>query len=390
MTRRVLFMINSMAGGGSERQTALLLQHLDRQAFEPELFLTHRSGPLLGEIPSDVKVHSFDDAPPSSGLYYPGKELRRQIRYVIDLIRQRSVDVIYDRTFHMTLLAGPAAHATGVHNVSTIVSPPHVALPMVEKKFVFLKRKRLSKAYSQSGQVVAVSKQAALSAEAYYGLPKSSVQVISNPVDLERVRAKSLQPADPPITRQENRIHLVVVARMSEEKGHADFLAALQQTATRWPQTTPMLHVWLIGDGVLRAELETKAAQMNCGHTVEFLGLMSNPAPHIAAADALVLPSHFEGMPNVVLEAMTLNTPVIATSSGGTVELQADEPTILFAKPQDPKSLADQILNFFSDRESANVRRDAATRYVNANHDIQKTIVQIQDLLLLGSDHSQH
>ncbi len=67
---------------------------------------------------------------------------------------------------------------------------------------------------------------------------------------------------------------------------------------------------------------------------LEFLGTQHNPLPYVAAADALVLPSHFEGMPNVVLEAMALGTPVIATRAGGTVELEREKPTILWAQPR--------------------------------------------------------
>ena len=138
--------------------------------------------------------------------------------------------------------------------------------------------------------------------------------------------------------------------------------------------------VWFIGDGPLRIQLQELAA--NCApHEIQFLLRQPNPAPWIAAADSLVLPSHFEGMPNVVLEAFALSTPVIATRAGGTIELERDEPTILWANPKDPKSLATAIREFVTDRSLVKQKTNAATRLIQAHHDVDTTVRRIPDLL---------
>ena len=191
MRRKVLFMISSLRGGGSERQTLLMLHHLNRDRFAPQLYLTHRAGELLSQVPDDVPIHSFQDAQHVEGFYFPGRELGRQVSHLRELIAQESIDVIYDRTFHMTMIAGPAANAVGVPRVSTIVSPPQFALPLVESRFVSFKRRRLAKAYRQSKYVIAVSEQAAKSANMYYGLPPDHVRVIHNPIDLDSVRVSA-------------------------------------------------------------------------------------------------------------------------------------------------------------------------------------------------------
>ena len=71
----------------------------------------------------------------------------------------------------MTMIAGPACKTAGVPRVSTIVSPPSHAVPLVESRFVWLKQRRLARAYRNAYAVVAVSRQAARSAESYYALP---------------------------------------------------------------------------------------------------------------------------------------------------------------------------------------------------------------------------
>jgi len=134
MTRRVLLMISSMRGGGSERQTLLLLKKLNRSRVTPSLYLIDRDGDLLSQIPDDVEVHSFHDTPRDSGFYFPGRALRQQAGHVAEIIQSNQIDVVYDRTFHMTLIADPACRSTRTPRVSTIVSPPHHALPMVESR----------------------------------------------------------------------------------------------------------------------------------------------------------------------------------------------------------------------------------------------------------------
>ena len=99
------------------------------------------------------------------------------------------------------------------------------------------------------------------------------------------------------------------------------------------------------------------------------------------ASDALVLPSHFEGLPNVVLEAMALGTPVIATRSGGTIELQRDQPTILWAEPNTPSSLADALLAFAKDRSAARWRAENAKALIAQHHDATKTTRLIESFL---------
>lgn len=378
LPRRVLLMISSMRGGGSERQTLLLLQHLDRSLFEPQLYVTERAGDLLAHVPTDVRVHAYSDQSQVAGFYLPGRAAHRQSRNLEQLLHRERIEIIYDRTFHMTMIAGPAASRCRIPRVSTIVSPPALAVPSVESRFIWLKRQHLARAYRQSRCVVAVSRQSAQSAERYYGLPDGSVDIIRNPVDQVGLEAM----ADRSTIERDDRLTFVCVGRMTKEKGHRDLIEGVKLAAARWPSSLPPIHLWMIGDGPLRNELVSQWESYRGSHCVEFLGNQANPAPFIRAADALVLPSHFEGMPNVVLEAMALGTPVIATQVGGTVELQRDQPTVLWATPHHPQSLADSMLEFASNRAAAHVRADAAKVLVEYDHGLNKCLARIESRLL--------
>ncbi|TWU45294.1 4-alpha-N-acetylgalactosaminyltransferase [Novipirellula aureliae] len=384
MSLRVLFMISSMRGGGSERQTLLILKHLDRSRFEPHLYLTERTGELLGSVPSDVPIHSFDQHQSPMGWYYPGRRLNQQVAHLRQLLQSNEIDVVYDRTFHMTLIAGKACRKLGVPRVSTIVSPPHQALPMVERRFVRFKRSRLAKAYKESRTVVAVSRVAAASAEHYYGLEPQSVKVVYNPVEV----AEFPDTPSPFEGLASEKIRLLCVGRMSGEKGHADLIKAMSSIELHEPGLASMLSLTLVGDGPLRESLQVLARQSVPSDRIQFVGVDPNAEKWIAAADALILPSTFEGMPNVVLEAMALRTPVIATRAGGTVELERDEPTVEWAEPKDPESLARAIIQFAHHRNSSDQKVETAWRYVNEYHNVAKTIRKIESLLLGGDPHS--
>lgn len=370
----VLLMASSMRGGGSEKQVLLLAQHLDREHFRPHLYLSETHGALLGRVPDDVPVIGYDRNDHSRGFYVPGEKLRRQTNFLREIIGQHAIDVVYDRTFHMTLLAGVGA--SRVRRVATIVSPPHQAVPFVEQRFVGLKRRRLASAYRHANAVVAVSHAAAASAEAYYHLKPGSVIVIPNPFDPASLATQT-------ITRSKNNgsTSLVCVARMTEEKGHADLIEALTAVNSRWPSSRKPWKIRLIGDGPLRERLQAHVDRFGLTRQVSFIGAVDPAGEEIAAADALVLPSRFEGMPNVVLEAMAVGTPVIATRSGGTAELQADRPTAFWADPGNPTSLAEAILQFAHHPDQAAEQRDTAKRYVLTHHDLRSIIKQIEALL---------
>ena len=373
MSRRVLFMISSLRRGGSEQQTLLLLQHLDRSKFEPHLFVLDRDGEWMYRVPPDVAVHSYDPTAANAGIYLPGRILRDQTNQLGQLLRQASIDVVYDRTFQMSMIAGPACVQLRIPRVSTIVSPPDQAIPLIESRFVKLKRQRLAKAYSQSRAVVAVSQVVAASASSYYGLPREKLTVIHNGVDFEAI-AEAAGQIEVPASDQ---LTLACVGRMTSEKGHQDLIEALAV----YPHGAPPIRLWMIGDGPLRGLLQDQVTESCRRHQVEFLGALSNPAPYIRAADVLVLPSRFEGMPNIVLEAMALGTPVIATRAGGTVELERDAPTVLWCQASDPNSLTDALQSFVANRKDAEMRADNAKELVHQHHEAEMVTRKIEQLL---------
>jgi glycosyltransferase involved in cell wall biosynthesis len=99
--------------------------------------------------------------------------------------------------------------------------------------------------------------------------------------------------------------------------------------------------------------LEGRLRELGLGNRVLLVGQQRNVRPFYAIADIVVLPSHSEGSPNVLLEAMATGVSIIATAVGGPVELVCDEKTALLVPSRDRNSLSQAIGRLLQDRELA-------------------------------------
>lgn len=158
---------------------------------------------------------------------------------------------------------------------------------------------------------------------------------------------------------------LLSVGRLSREKGHADVIAAMAQLQRLVPGT-PLRHV-LVGDGPERQNLEQLAAASEVAGRFVFAGHHRDVSPFYAAADVFLLPSHSEGSPNVLLEAMAAGLPVVACSVGGVPETATDEESALLVQPRQPQQLASAAARLLGDPKLASVLGRNAQRRVQEN-----------------------
>jgi glycosyltransferase involved in cell wall biosynthesis len=155
----------------------------------------------------------------------------------------------------------------------------------------------------------------------------------ASPEDVEALR-KRLRIAD-------NERVVLSVGRLSREKAHIDLIDGFKRL--RETNAGGSLKLIIVGDGPERPELEAAAASSGCKGRVVFAGQVSDVRPFYAMADVFALPSHSEGSPNVLLEAMAANLPVVATTVGGVPEMVEHNNSALLVPPGDPAALAAAI-----------------------------------------------
>ncbi len=145
-----------------------------------------------------------------------------------------------------------------------------------------------------------------------------------------------------------------IVGRLQAVKGHRIFLQSARMVLKKKPEA----RFWIIGDGELRHELEAMACDLGIATAVSFLGYRKDAGHAMTLSDVVVCSSWYEALPRVVLEALSLERPVVATCVGGIPELIVEGETGLLAPAGDPEGIAEAVLRLLDDRDLA--RRLAA------------------------------
>ena len=177
---------------------------------------------------------------------------------------------------------------------------------------------------------------------------------------------------------------LLAAGRLSREKAHIDLISAVKLLRHQNPQLKSKLVI--VGEGPERAKLEGTVRSWALESDVTFTGQQSNIQPFYAIADVFVLPSHSEGSPNVLLEAMAAGVPIIATAVGGVPEMVEDNQSALLVPANNPPALSDAIARLLTDRDLADrltanaselaSRRFSPEEYVRALAEIYHQVVQ--------------
>jgi glycosyltransferase involved in cell wall biosynthesis len=142
---------------------------------------------------------------------------------------------------------------------------------------------------------------------------------------------------------------ILAVGRLSHEKGHADLIRAA--AALKAMSGAPRFRVVLVGDGPEREPLAQMALRLGIQQRITFAGFQRDTRPYYAVATLVAVPSHSEGSPNVVLEAMAAGLPIAANAVGGVPEILEEGANGLMVRPRNPEAMAKAMLRILSDPE---------------------------------------
>ncbi len=169
-----------------------------------------------------------------------------------------------------------------------------------------------------------------------------NIEVIPNGIDVDRVRADAIGG-----TRSERPTY-GSVGHLRSAKG----IDVLLQAATRLQETVPQAEGVVVGDGEDRHTLMRQREALGAS-SVSFVGVQPDARSIIWGLDVFVIASRFEGLPLALLEAMSLERPIVATRVGAIPEVLTDGHDALLVAPEDPTQLAGAIERLLTDRELA-------------------------------------
>ncbi|HKV98489.1 MAG TPA: glycosyltransferase, partial [Vicinamibacterales bacterium] len=286
-----------------------------RDARDRVFALDRRAAELGIDYTEVVERHSFD----------PG--IWPKLR---DLTRARKIDLVHSHDYKTDGLAWALAKRTGVIPLST--AHGFAGVSWSQRSYYAVEKRLLAR----FPRVIAVANH--IKAELVRtGSRPERVTVINNGIDPHAFHRDPARRA--PMRRElgyaDEDIVIGAVGRLESEKCFDLLLGVIAELR----RTHPRVRLAIVGEGSLRAPLEAQMARLDLTSAVQLLGHRTDVIALHHAFDIFVQSSEREGTPNAVLEAMAMETPIVATDVGGTSELATDGVHALLVPKHDPAQL---------------------------------------------------
>jgi glycosyltransferase involved in cell wall biosynthesis len=361
MTRlKVLQLIPTLDRSGAEKQMVMLAKGLPRDRFRVEVAALTRLGPFAAELEAaGIPVAMI------------GKPLKVDPIALIRLARflkAGAYDVVQTWIFAANTYGRVAARLAGV----PVVVVAEMAVDLWKGKLDRAIDRRLAtwcdRLVGNSQAVVEFYRQLGVPDDRLVRIYSGADDEEPPAVDRRAVRAEwGFEPEAP----------LVLFAgRLAEQKRVDDLLKALDLLQ----HVQPDVRTLIVGDGPLRVPLEEAARGYHLDGRVRFPGHRDDVPRLLAAADLLVLPSAYEGLPNVVLEAMRFRKPVVATAAPGTTEVVVDGQTGYLVPVGDLIGLTRSIRDLIRDPDLARRLGEAGRARAEAHFGAEAMIARFAEL----------
>jgi glycosyltransferase involved in cell wall biosynthesis len=361
--RRVLFILPSLRGGGTERVITILLRHLDRGRFEPHLALLEKAGPFLDEVPADVPIHDLNVS-----------RVRYAFPSILEVVWELRPDTVLSSLCELNLAVAFVKPFFPPGTRLLLQEATSLSSYLAEKgEDTGLMRWLYRRLYSRATKIICKADYVLDDLARHFGIPRDKMLRIYNPVDVARITQLAESGANPFPT---NGPHLVAAGRLVNVKGFDVLLDALKLVR----ETIPV-QLTILGEGPLESDLKARSTRLGLSDAVRFAGFQANPYAFYKHADLFVLSSRYEGMPSAILEALSLGTPVVATDCpGGVREIIAGSNMGLMVPSSNPRLLAEAIISAIESGK----QKPSKTQELEAlleKFGVDRVMAQYEDLL---------
>lgn len=327
--KRICIFPDRIDDGGIDRYALNLAESLLQQGVEVDLFVTSGTGKLLPQRPED------------SRLFVGGGSTRKSIVPFYHYLKNEKPDLLISANLYIDIVSivvkafanVPTKHAVTLHTAFS--QEDYRGKENLKKIYTHT----CTWLYPRADHIVAVSNAVAKDSQEYFKL-KKPIKVIYNPVVTPALYNKSSAEVAHPFYANKSAPILLAIGRLSAQKDFSTLLKAFAELRKTQP-----VKLLLLGEGEERPLLETLAKDLNLGDDLSMPGFVDNPYPYIKNADLLVSSSAWEGLPTVMIEALALGTPVVATDCpGGSGEILGGGEYGKLVEMRNPTALAESIL----------------------------------------------
>jgi glycosyltransferase involved in cell wall biosynthesis len=304
---------------------------------------------------------------------------RQVLERILSICQSQGIDIIHSHEFRSNIYGLYAAKKLGLPLIST--AHGWIANSVKRKLFAVIDKIFLSLFFDR---VIAVSDSVA---GKIYGsrFSKRSIVTVHNTLDTKKYQIAH----DNQLRRQYNipdDVKLIAkIGRLSPEKRQANLIYCIKRLLDKGHRCCLLL----VGVGPDEAELKELVESLNLSDAVVFTGFIKQMQPVYSEVDLVVQASSTEGLPNVILEAMLMRVPVIATDVGGTSEVVSNDQFGTLIEPENDDLLFARIQEFLESPERFNKKLDAAESRIREHFDSDVRLMRMAEIYrsVIQKDH---
>lgn len=315
--KEILFYMTSLQVGGGERVMVDLMSKFSKKGFNVSLAVINYEGLMKKSLSQDVKVFDFK----KSSIFVSFLKLC----FLVFRLKPR---VLFSSTFHLNPFIVPASVFSfkKTKTVIRIGNPLSLTFDKYQGfKDGFLIPLLTRIFYKRATKIICVSQGIAQDTRQYLNYHGKNLKVIYSPKDYEALKKKG-EEYIPSVFKNKQTKFLLFVGRLVEQKDPETLIRAMSFLKNK------NVHLVLVGGGGMESKLKILAQDLGVTNQIYFEGPQDNPYVYMKNADIFVLPSRWEGMPNVLLESLAFDMVVVASDCfpGSAREFLAPETNISF------------------------------------------------------------
>jgi len=356
--------IPSFGRGGIERFVLNAAEELVSRDIQTDLLLRTTS-PMLESLPEEVRIirmQSGDRIEPVVGALVTSHVTNAAVSLwdYVQYLRHESPTLLLSLQTNPFALLGARLAQTDATVVIRESNTPSVAVE--DPQHLAGKLAPLAKrfTYTRADHIVSVSADAGSDIAQMLDIDPERVVTIYNPTYTDRLTNLAEESISHSWFKDDRPI-ILSAGRFSDQKDFETLIRAFAQVVDN--QDARLV---LLGDGANRTELESLVTQLGIEEQVDFLGFKNNPYKYMRQADLFVLSSHYEGLPNVLIEALGVGTPVVATDCpSGPREILLDGRGGELVPVGDVSEMANAITSTLTNPDTAANKLETARAHLN-------------------------
>ncbi|MFD1362327.1 glycosyltransferase [Lentibacillus salinarum] len=303
--KKIAFIMPKLSGGGAERVVSTIIRHINKNEFKCYLILFNTNGDYQESIPKEVNVEELSK-----------RNIIGNSVQLVKIVRKIKPEILFSsmRSISVLLALLKVFFPSTTKLVFRENNTPSVSIK--QSRFPWLWRIIYKTIFKYANKIVCQSDFMVNDFRHEFNYTGNNLVKIYNPVDIQMIEKESKKGSSP--FPNNNKKNVIAIGKMTEQKG----IDLLLKSFANYRERTRDVNLWLLGEGKEQTKYELLAASLGIDDSVHFVGRQNNPFKWMNYADLLILPSRYEGLPNVLLEALCCGCPVVTTDHpGGTNEI---------------------------------------------------------------------